>query len=97
MPGAEPARRASAVHAELDPRQLALMTHALKVPFVRDTVQSHKMSHGVSDETARSDLLKLVAHGLLLQTKAGKAHVFVPVEQLRAMLSEGAGRSREGG
>lgn len=72
------------------------MTHALKVPYARHTVESHKMSHGVRYGTARSDLLKLVAHGLLLQTKAGKAHVFVPVEHLRAILSEGAGRSRDG-
>jgi Fic family protein len=86
-------RRATAVHAELNPRQLALITHALKVPYARYTVESHKVSHGISYETARSDLLKLVGHRLLTQTKAGKAHVFVPVEHLREVLSDGGGRS----
>jgi hypothetical protein len=66
------------VHAELDPRQLALMTHALKVPYARHTVESDKMSHGVRYGTARSDLLTLVAHGLLLQTKAGRRRCSCP-------------------
>jgi Fic family protein len=86
-------RRASAVNAELNPRQLALINHALKEQYARYTVESHRISHGVSYETARSDLLKLVAQKLLSQRKAGKAHVFVPVENLRDLLSNGRGRS----
>ena len=50
-------------------------------------MESHKVSHGVSYETARSDLPKLVAQRLLTQTTSGKAHVFVPVEHLREVLS----------
>lgn len=33
-------RRETAVHAELNPRLLALITHALKVPYARYTVES---------------------------------------------------------
>ncbi len=84
-------RRASAVNAELNPRQLALINHALKEPSARYTVESHRLSHGVSYETARSDLLKLVRQHMLSQRKSGKAHVFVPVASLRELLSDGRG------
>lgn len=82
-------RRASSVNAELNPRQLALINHAVKEPLARYTVESHKISHGVSYETARSDLLKLVKQQLLSQRKSGKAHVFVPAANLRELLSSG--------
>jgi Fic family protein len=82
-------RRASAVNAELNQRQLALINHALKQPQSRYLVESHRISHGISYETARSDLMKLVAQGLLSQRKIGKAHVFVPVSNLRELLSGG--------
>ena len=82
-------RQASAMHFELNPRQLALVGHALRQPAGRYTVESHRISHGVSYETARSDLLKLVGRGLLEQRKVGKAHVFVPVAKLRELLSSG--------
>jgi hypothetical protein len=48
----------------------------------------------VSYETARSDLLKLVNLGLVDQRKIGKAHVFVPVEDLRDRLKAGRKRPR---
>jgi Fic family protein len=80
-------RQASAVNAELNQRQLALINHALKQPSARYTVESHRVSHGVSYETARSDLLKLVGQGVLDQRKVGKAHVFVPAANLRELLS----------
>ncbi len=72
-------RGAFAIKAELNPRQLALINHALKTPTARYTVESHRRSHGVSYETARSDLLKLVGQRLLTKRKVGKAFVFVPV------------------
>lgn len=79
-------RRASAVHADLNPRQLALINHALNQPNARYTIASHKLSHGVSYETARSDLHRLVGQNLLGQRKVGKAHVFVPATNLREVL-----------
>jgi len=81
-------RHASAIHSALNHRQLGLINHALKTPIARYTVESHKISHGVSYETARSDLLKLVNQGLLEQRKVGKAHVFVPAADLRGLLNE---------
>jgi Fic family protein len=79
-------RQASAVHAALNPRQLALVNHALKTPEARYTVESHQTSHGVSYETARSDLVKLAKDGLVEQRKSGRAFVFVPSRDLRQKL-----------
>jgi len=80
-------RRASAIHGNLNPRQLALLIHALKTAQARYTVESHQRSHGVSYETARSDLLKLASQGLLDVRKAGNAHVYAPVTELREKLT----------
>ncbi|WP_310571896.1 Fic family protein [Gemmatimonas sp.] len=84
----EMVRRASAINTELNPRQLALINHALKNAAARYTVESHRLSHGVSYETARSDLLKLVGQKLLTQRKVGKAFVFVPAANVRERLSD---------
>ncbi len=81
-------RRASSVNSELNPRQLALINHALKTSTARYTVESHRISHGVSYETARSDLLKLVGLRLLVKRKAGKAFVFSPAAELRELLPD---------
>jgi Fic family protein len=79
-------RRASLDHETLNERQLALINHALNKAVARYTVESHRISHGVSYETARSDLHKLVGLGLLDQRKAGKAYLFVPADDLRERL-----------
>jgi Fic family protein len=79
-------RHASAVNEELNQRQLALINHALRRPDARYTIDSHRVSHGVSYETSRSDLLKLAAMGLLEQRKIGKAFTFVPARDLRHRL-----------
>lgn len=84
----EVVRRAQSVNAELNQRQLALINHALKKATARYTVESHRLSHGVSYETARSDLLKLVGQKLLTQRKVGKAFVFTPAANLRELLSD---------
>jgi Fic family protein len=80
-------RHAATVHTELNYRQLALLQHALKTPTARYTVASHRISHGVSYESSRSDLMKLTANGLLLQRKVSKAHVFIPAPDLRERLN----------
>ena len=66
----------------LNTRQLALIRHALTSQYTRYTVASHQRSHGISYETARSDLLRLVQLGLLRQSKQGKAFVFHPTEDI---------------
>jgi Fic family protein len=66
----------------LNERQLALLAHALRTPNASYTVESHRRSHAVTYETARTDLLALSADGLLLKRKSGRAFVFVPTEKL---------------
>jgi Fic family protein len=65
-----------------NPRQLALIQHALKNPTARYSVQSHKNSHRIATETARNDLLGLETLGLLVRKKVGKRFVFDPVRDL---------------
>ena len=71
----------------LNHRQLALVSHALRNPDASYTVQSHRRSHGVVYETARSDLLDLAALGLLVQSKIGKAFRFTPAPDLGGRLA----------
>ena len=65
----------------LNHRQLALLRHALRHAGFRYTVLSHQNSHGVSNQTARSELQKLAGGGLLTQEKDGKRDFFhVPAD-----------------
>jgi Fic family protein len=72
----------------LNHRQLDLVSHALRNPEASYTVQSHRRSHGVVYETARSDLLDLAELGLLVQSKAGKAFRFTPAPDVEERLAE---------
>jgi Fic family protein len=66
---------------DLNGRQLALLRHGLWHPGFRYTVLSHQSSHGVSNQTARSDLQKLAGRGLLIAAKEGKREIFrVPAD-----------------
>jgi len=65
------------LRAKLNHRQTALLTHALKHPGGIYKVDAHQRSHGVVYQTARSDLLSLVELGLLLQSRIGRAFVFI--------------------
>lgn len=68
--------------AELNQRQLALVNHALKRADAAYTVESHRISHGVVYQTARTDLLHLAKLGLLDKRKRGRTFVFVPSARL---------------
>jgi Fic family protein len=70
----------------LNHRQLALLRHALRHPGYRYTVLSHQNSHGVSHQTARSDLQSLSARGLLIAGKDGRREIFRVPEDLAARL-----------
>ncbi len=57
-------------------RQVALIRHALRHPHQVYTIASHRSSHGVAYQTARTDLLDLAERGVLHQAKQGKKMVF---------------------
>jgi Fic family protein len=69
-------RRDARWRQELNPRQLALLNHALKKPDAAYSVESHRRSHNISYETSRSDLTSLVKRGLLTQSKQGRMFWF---------------------
>jgi Fic family protein len=58
-------------------RQVDLIRHAIKHPDHRYTIQSHKKSHNVVYQTARTDLLDLVRRKILDQKKVGKRMEFI--------------------
>jgi Fic family protein len=73
--------------SRLNPRQLALVQHALTHSDAEYTVASHQRSHGVVYETARSDLLALVRRRWLVKRQHGRKFVFGPAPDLAARLA----------
>jgi len=71
---------------ELNHRQLAILSSALRHPHDRFTVEGHKNSHRIAYETARTDLLGLVEAGYFAETKLGKKFVFTPTPNLQRKL-----------
>lgn len=71
---------------QLNHRQLALLSDAIRHPHSTYTYRSHAASHKVVEETARSDLLHLLDQGLLQRRKAGHKHVFSAVSDLPGAL-----------
>ncbi len=69
-------------------RQLALIANALRVPDTIYTFQTHAASHGVTHETARADLLPLVAMGFMEQRRQGRRYTFTPPSDLAKRLKE---------
>ena len=76
-------RNTRTLRGQLNPRQMALLTHALKHPGFDYEIDEYRRSHNVVYATARSDLLGLAALGLLEQTKRGRAVVFIAPDDLR--------------
>jgi Fic family protein len=70
----------------LNSRQRELIGHALRHPGHRYTIESHRNSHKVVYETARSDLMDLESRGLLQKRKSGKTWIFTPSQDLEAKL-----------
>jgi len=73
---------------DLNHRQLALLSHALKHPGFRYSIESHRQSHNVVYQTARTDLLNLVERGLLTQVKRGKRFQFSAPANLAVRLQK---------
>jgi len=75
---------------ELNYRQRAALSRALKKPDSVFTFQSHAASHGVVRATARNDLLELRDRGYLIRSKDGRQVLFTPAPDLRDRLSHRA-------
>jgi Fic family protein len=67
---------------------LELLSHALRHPDAEFTIASHRRSHRVVYQTARTDLLDLEDKGLLERVKVGKSYVFYPEDSLEARLRQ---------
>jgi Fic family protein len=84
-------RHAPRLSEQMNHRQVALLTHALRHAGHGYTVESHKRSHRVTHQTARTDLQQLVDAGLLDKGKRGRAFVFYAPDDLRARIEQAAG------
>ena len=71
---------------QLNHRQVRLLGHALRHPGFRYSVKSHGNSHGVTANTARADLVKLAAAGLLAATMRGRRQEFIAPRDLEEAL-----------
>jgi Fic family protein len=69
-------------------RQLALLANALRVPDAIYSFQTHAASHGVTHETARTDLIALAEMGLLVQRRQGRRYTFTPPIDLAEQLKD---------
>lgn len=62
---------------QLNHRQLAVLEHVAKIPHATVTAASHALSHRVSEQSARNDLMALEQQGLLTRVKQGRKHAWV--------------------
>lgn len=85
-------RHAPGLSDQLNYRQVALLTHALKHAGHGYTVESHRRSHRVTVQTARTDLQSLAKLKLLDQHKRGRAFVFYSPDDLRARIESASRR-----
>lgn len=72
---------------DLNYRQRAVLSRALKNSTAVFTIKSHQASHGVVYATARNDLYVLEARGYLTRMQAGRKFVFMPADDLRERLA----------
>lgn len=66
----------------LNHRQIALIDSFLRDPAASTTVETHRATHGVVAQTARTDLQDLEARGLLASAKQGRRMVWFPAGDL---------------
>jgi Fic family protein len=69
-------------------RQIAIIQHALRHPNYTYSIRSHRESHGVSYQTARTDLLVLAKLGILDPGKLGRSFVFGAPHDLQLRLEK---------
>lgn len=79
--------KSATLQQTLNHRQLAALNRALKLPNTIFTVESHRGSHNVTYDTARTDLLLLEKYGLFNKSKRGRAFIFMAASDLREKLA----------
>jgi Fic family protein len=67
---------------DLNHRQHALLQRAIRDPLASYTIEEHAKSHDVHYQTARTDLLDLVARGYLKARRKGHGKRFHPTDAL---------------
>ena len=73
-------------------RQQALLTHAIRHPGTRYTIDGHRRSHGVAYDTARNDLLQLKSEQFLEMKRQGRTFVFLPPHDLEKRVKHGCSK-----
>lgn len=76
----------STLASMLNYRQRALLAYLFRHPDGACTIESHRRSHDVTYQTARTDLLKLADLGLVDFIKRGRAFVFTDTGELEVRL-----------
>lgn len=76
--------------ADLNHRQIALLTNALRHGDAVYTVQSHAQSHRVTRQSARTDLADLESRGFLERRVVGRRFDYHPARDLRSRVVAGA-------
>lgn len=71
---------------ELNYRQLALINHAIKHSGTLYSIASHRISHNVSYQTARTDLMNLAKAELVDMVKIGRAYHFRAPADLKSRI-----------
>jgi len=74
---------------DLNHRQVALLTHALRHADAEYTIQSHSTSHRVVRQSARTDLHDLERRELLTRRRVGRKDFYMPAPDLRERLELG--------
>jgi len=81
-------RPTSALGVALNHRQRELLLDAIRHPDKLYRIDRHRQVHGVTYQTARTDLLGLASKGLLVQHKQGNAFVFSAAGNLAERLKQ---------
>jgi Fic family protein len=74
--------------ADLNGRQLVLLTHAAKHPDHTYTFGGHARSNRITHETARADLGELADKGFLIRRQRGRTYIFEVPDDLPDRLRE---------
>lgn len=72
---------------DLNHRQVALLSHAMRHPDAEYSFESHRSSHRIAFQTARLDLLDLESMGYVERLKRGKRYFFLPVDDLEQRIT----------